>query len=332
MPSATNECLTTFSSGLPIPANSPKEEYILDNNGNVIAALNFSMVNNPVGIISASYYVNNREVRRSENVEYLDRNFYITTTNALTGPVYIKLFFRNSELQRLVDEPNDGVGDVSSINDLVITKANQHCGESSIPWTTVKFPQSNNGVLDASASFIEFFTVDVGSFFIHRAAGPISLEDLRSCPGPTTSLTVAALGAGYTYQWQVDDGNGFANLVNNGQYSGVSTTSLNINNGVNNIYGFRYRNVATIGSTTVTSNSKKITFNVSWTGGADTNWHNSANWDCGVIPDANTDVVIESKPNLPVINSNVSCRSIRVKPGASVTVVTGVQLTITGKE
>ena len=59
-------------------------------------------------------------------------------------------------------------------------------------------------------------------------------------------------------------------------------------------------------------------------------WENPANWSCGVLPDANTDVLLESgKNNYPQVNTNTAVRSLKAGSGATVTVKTGVNLTIT---
>jgi hypothetical protein len=52
----------------------------------------------------------------------------------------------------------------------------------------------------------------------------------------------------------------------------------------------------------------------------------------GVVPDANTDVLIQAgAANYPVVNNNVSCRAIRASAGVSVLVKAGIKLTVTGK-
>ena len=64
-----------------------------------------------------------------------------------------------------------------------------------------------------------------------------------------------------------------------------------------------------------------------WTGSVNNFWNNPANWSCGNIPDGNTDVVIAS--GSVILNTNGTCRSIYVAPGATFTVSPGVTLTIT---
>ena len=61
-----------------------------------------------------------------------------------------------------------------------------------------------------------------------------------------------------------------------------------------------------------------------WTGAANNQWENPANWSCGTVPDSFTDVVINS--GTIIVNSNVTTRSLSIQPGASITVNTGYTL------
>lgn len=67
-----------------------------------------------------------------------------------------------------------------------------------------------------------------------------------------------------------------------------------------------------------------------WTGAADTDWANPANWACGVVPGPTSDVQINgSLVRYPVVNTDVTIRSLLLKPGSSFNVATGRVLTIT---
>lgn len=70
-----------------------------------------------------------------------------------------------------------------------------------------------------------------------------------------------------------------------------------------------------------------------WTGAADQYWQNPLNWNCGSVPDATTDVVIPvaGVTHMPLVNNNVTCRSVVVQPGATLTVASGFKLNIIGK-
>jgi len=68
-----------------------------------------------------------------------------------------------------------------------------------------------------------------------------------------------------------------------------------------------------------------------WTGTLSQDWQNPANWSCNGVPDANVDVIIPvGAINMPLVNGNVTCRSVTVQPGATLTIGTGFKLNITG--
>lgn len=79
--------------------------------------------------------------------------------------------------------------------------------------------------------------------------------------GANTTFTVTATGTTPTYQWQVDTGSGFVDLVNGAPYSGVTAATLNITAAPITMNGYVYRCVvsgaAPCGS--VTSNNGTLT-------------------------------------------------------------------------
>ena len=144
---------------------------------------------------------------------------------------------------------------------------------------------------------------------------------INFCP-PFAETTLLSSIAGANYQWQLNTGNGFNNLTNNGNYSGVTTSSFQLINIPSSASGYQYRCVADGNNSDV----YELKFVDSWTGALNTDWNNAANWTCNAVPDRNTDVTINSG-NL-MINSNVTIRSLKVNPGATVTVNTGYTLTV----
>jgi hypothetical protein len=146
------------------------------------------------------------------------------------------------------------------------------------------------------------------------------------CPNGNVSYTAGLTGT--AYQWQVNTGSGYTNLSNGGIYSGVNTGVLTLTGAPTSMYGYRYRCIVNGGTI---SPENVLRFAVQWTGAAGTAWENTANWDCGSLPDAKTEVIIPAGVNYPQLNSNRSCYSLRLSPGSSVTVTTGFTLTITGK-
>ena len=150
------------------------------------------------------------------------------------------------------------------------------------------------------------------------------------CPGSNISFTVpASAGA---MQWQVNTGTGFTNISNGSIYSGVNTSTLVINNAASNMYGYKYRCVFTGNNAATTSQEFVLKYTAIWGGAVNTAWENAGNWACGILPDANTDVIIKrGVPNFPVINSNAVCRSISATTETSILIKTGFNLLITGK-
>jgi subtilisin-like proprotein convertase family protein len=140
-------------------------------------------------------------------------------------------------------------------------------------------------------------------------------------PAASTSLTADATGP--TYQWQVNTGSGFVNIVNNANYAGGTTSTLQINNAPSSWNGYQYRCVVDGVAGTI----QTIGFVTYWNGSVSNAWENPANWSCNAIPDANTEVIISS--GTVVVKSAAFCRSIKVNPASSVTVNTGFKITVT---
>jgi hypothetical protein len=156
------------------------------------------------------------------------------------------------------------------------------------------------------------------------------------CPGGSTSFTPVNLPPGFTnHQWQLDKGTGFANLptFGDGVHSGSYYSTLTITTPPASYYGYRYRCISNNGQTeSIVNGIYTLKFGVRWTGAVSSDWHNPANWNCGVKPDGFTDVVVSAgTPNPLVISSNAICHLIKVQPGADITIAPGVQLTITGR-
>lgn len=139
--------------------------------------------------------------------------------------------------------------------------------------------------------------------------------------------------AGVSYQWEADTGAGFAPLTDNTFYSGTGTATLTLTNVPTTWYGYKYRCIVTNGGTPVTGPVYTLKFAAVWTGAADNTWENAANWNCSFLPDENTDVYINAGlVQYPVVNSVTSCRNLFLQPGTALTVLSGQNLTVTGKQ
>lgn len=141
------------------------------------------------------------------------------------------------------------------------------------------------------------------------------------CP-PLSNTTIPSNLAGLNYQWQVNTGGAFANISDNSNYNGSGTTALQLVNIPSSWYGYKFRCIAD----GETSDIFELRFSDTWTGTAGSAWEDPSNWSCGSVPDNNTDVVVNS--GTLVINSNVTIRTLKIKPGATITVNTGFNLTV----
>lgn len=145
------------------------------------------------------------------------------------------------------------------------------------------------------------------------------------CPG-TISTSFTSDVSGSQYQWQKStDSINYTPVLNSSDYFNVNNRTLILYNVPMEAVGTRYRCLVD-GNPGVFIT---ITFKNMWTGNITGNWEDTASWSCGSLPTENTDVVIEN--GAVFVNSNITVRSIRVMPGASLTVNTGYTLTVTNK-
>jgi hypothetical protein len=334
-PASFNRCIGTWPINTKIPAFSSKEEYVLDSANNVIAALDFSSCSKKPGTVAVSYFVNNGAVQRDNSSrEYLNRSLSVSSSENIDGPVKVKMFFTNAELQTLTNEPDDGIADVTSAASLNVTKSILACGSSVEASGTSFIPQQSNTVYDPAAAYISFISPGLGTYYLHggNAALYQQADTAVVCPGSNTAFSIKNAGAGYTYQWQVDSGSGYTNIQDDGIYSGSGTTMLILVSPPDNYYGYRYRCVATDGVVTVNSPAQFLRFQIVWQGNTDNEFLNPFNYTCGIAPNQNIDVVIPSVAiRFPAVRYGSSCRSLRVQPGATVTVRQGVVLNIAGQ-
>ena len=143
------------------------------------------------------------------------------------------------------------------------------------------------------------------------------------CSNATSTSFIATNTNAAAYQWQANTGSGYSNISNNTYYSGVNTAILQLTNITPSFYGNKYRCIVD-GSQDV---PHVLKFENQWTGAVSNEWGNTGNWSCNILPDGNTDVIINS--GTVVVNQNGICRTLSVAPGVSFTVATGVILTIT---
>ena len=158
-----------------------------------------------------------------------------------------------------------------------------------------------------------------------NTAPNITVQPANTTVCNTASITIplVATGTGLTYQWQVNTGSGFTDLTNTAPYSGVTTNTLAITNAAMSMNNYSYRCIIT-GVCTPPAISRAailtVTNTSAWTGAVDTKWSNPANWGCGIIPIATTNVYIPNVANKPVVDiSNAICDSISIDNSSSLT-------------
>jgi len=105
------------------------------------------------------------------------------------------------------------------------------------------------------------FTLPTGCNYLNVLSAPtINTNPSNSsiCEGANTSFSITATGA-TSFQWQVDNGGGFANVTDNATYSGATTATLNITATPASFNGYIYRCVATNGSGSTNSTGATLT-------------------------------------------------------------------------
>lgn len=128
------------------------------------------------------------------------------------------------------------------------------------------------------------------------------------CPG-SNSGAISIVGAGGTgiLSYSIDGG---TNYFPGGLFTNLSSGS----------YTVRIKDAANCTKDTVISLDPLV---VHWTGVADNNWHNPANWGNGKVPDVQTHVVIAGGTpfSCQVSVADGFASSVRLKPGAQLNVI-----------
>jgi hypothetical protein len=118
--------------------------------------------------------------------------------------------------------------------------------------------QANWTVDDNTPSLI---VLPTGCPYLGIGAAPVVTvhpSNATVCELANTNFTITATGA-TIYQWQVDNGGGFANVTNNANYSGATTPTLNLIATPLSFNGYIYHCIASNGSGSATSNPATLT-------------------------------------------------------------------------
>lgn len=151
------------------------------------------------------------------------------------------------------------------------------------------------------------------------------------CSGGLATFSTTASGTNVSYKWLVDTGDGFHTINNDNIFTNATTNTLIVNNPTSIFNGAIFKAIATGNCGADTSSTAMLTFSASgsstWIGGVDNTWETAGNWSCGLLPDANTDVIIPPS-SIVTVNSDATCRTLTVMDGANFTVSGGFKLTV----
>lgn len=181
-----------------------------------------------------------------------------------------------------------------------------------------------NNVTNWSSQDVTAYTLPTNCSYIVAAPPAVTGNPsaATTCAGGGATFQVTASNA-TGYQWQVSvSGGAYTDITASGIYSGVTTPTLTLSNVTAAMNGNSYQCVVT-GNVAPTANSSAATLTVNspgtWTGAATTAWSNTANWSCGVLPTATTDVTISgSAVRMPVVDINSAiCNNITLGSGAT---------------
>lgn len=162
---------------------------------------------------------------------------------------------------------------------------------------------------------------------------PIITNDQRTvidngihlCPGSNIRYESGFPGA-QAYQWQVNTGSGYNNITDGSIYTGAHAQTLQLISPPTAYTGYTYRCLVTNADGTIAGIEYTLRFRVVWSGALNSNWETPGNWNCGILPDEHTDVLV----NTGTINVNAAAavRSLTLKPGVQVTLLPGVVFTV----
>ncbi|MEP7166098.1 MAG: S8 family serine peptidase [Ferruginibacter sp.] len=272
-----------------------------------------------MGTTTVSVYPYAGTVRNSNGQYYLDRNIAINTANPPTANVNIRFYFTDIEARALINATGCGsCGKPADAYELGVTKYNGSADDENgvLDDDLTGFFQfilpANTGIIPYDNGYYAEFTVNSFSeFWLSKAT--IKPPSSNICPG--TNISFNASTTGTTYQWQEDNGSGFTNIIDGPNYTGAFTNTLQLIGLPTSYTGYKYRCVVDA----VNGNPITLRFTTIWNGNTNTDWLTASNWNCNVVPDQYTDVIIPGGlANNPVLNANTAVRSLRVYPGVPV--------------
>ncbi len=275
-----------------------------------------------LGQVKLSVYQNSGAIRKYNGLAFLNRNYTFITDSLTSGAsIGMKLYFTESEFNALKGTDNI-IADPGYLS--VVRQPNAVVSAAAPAAYT---PAAGEEMMTPSRwdSVAGGYTISInangaGNFFVQRIAAT------TVCKAAAASFTSNITGT-TSYQWQeVPAGsNIFVNVSNNANYAGATTKTLQLTNIPTSFNSYRYRCVV---DNVNASNSFYLQIANTWTGGAGTSlWETAGNWSCGTVPDANTDVVINSG-TVTINSAGAICRSIKANTPANLSVMPGFKLTV----
>ncbi|HRE62575.1 MAG TPA: hypothetical protein PKU77_02230, partial [Ferruginibacter sp.] len=260
--------------------------YLKNGSNQIIGAIRDNDLTLGNTTMTAYFSTGNVAIAPNGNI-YLKRSFKVTSEFSPAGTKRVRFYILKTEYNNLVAA--DPSSFPNGINSLTITKYTgpQEGGLfNPIPGgNSIIIPNSEITIVDMGTMYS--LDVDVTGFSGFYIGG--NQSNLSLCNGSTISIPSNVNGS--TYQWQVNTGSGFTNITNNAVYSGATTKTLTLTNVPSSYYGYQYRAFVNGNSYSQVYTAK---FTASWEGTVNNVWENSANWNCGILPDANTDVLINA--------------------------------------
>ncbi len=161
---------------------------------------------------------------------------------------------------------------------------------------------------------------------------PVTSNSALLTVNPSPSATFSYAGTPYcpnaTNPLPTFSGGGVAGVFSSTSgliFANTSTGEIDLTSSTPGLYTITNTIAASGGCSEVTATSPlEIVSSFTWTGSAGTDWNNSANWSCGMIPNGNTSVIIPNVGNKPVISSG------NAGDVDNITINTGSSLTISG--
>ncbi len=124
--------------------------------------------------------------------------------------------------------------------------------------------KSNSGIATPGAIIPNYVSGYYGFIirFCQKPTVTVQPADISETTGGTTQFTVDGYGNGLKYQWQADNGSGYQDINNSGQYSGTDTKTLTVSNLTLTNNNLKYRCLLSSSSCIDTTNDAKLTVTV----------------------------------------------------------------------